>query len=354
MPLPKATYDVTRSYEWNYENGPLFDGAYPDLPRKVTGKFLGFDICVPIGVPAGPLLNAKYIELYAKMGFDVLSYKTVRSVERISHPAPNCLYIKENYIDPKKQDTPVYVAREPDSMNELSITNSFGMPSMAPSIWQSDVEKAKKSLRTGQVLIVSLVGTKVEERNYLDDWAYTAGMVRESGADVIELDISCPNVTGGAGQIFQDPVLTRDIVMHVRKVIGTTPLVLKVGYFDSDNLLLDFVKMNGPLVEGICAINTLRMEVLNEDKTQALPGEGRNLAGVCGAAIKPAGLHTARKLVEMKRMIVPDLTIMGVGGIISADDFQEYLETGVDIALSGTGAMWNPYLAQEYYREYRY
>jgi dihydroorotate dehydrogenase len=40
-------------------------------------------------------------------------------------------------------------------------------------------------------------------------------------------------------------------------------------------------------------------------------------------------------------------TIIGVGGVSSPEDFQEYRKAGADIVMSATGAMWNPYLAEE-------
>ena len=40
-------------------------------------------------------------------------------------------------------------------------------------------------------------------------------------------------------------------------------------------------------------------------------------------------------------------TIVGVGGVSSADDFKKYREAGADAVMSATGAMWNPMLAQE-------
>ena len=349
MPLPKGTYDTKKSYEWNYENGPVFDGEIPE--RKISEQkydFLGFRLNAPLGVPAGPLLSSKYIELYAKLGFDVLAYKTVRSVKRVAHPAPNCLFIGDKLIDPRKQGERVGVIDEPEGMHELSITNSFGMPSMEPEVWQPDVERARESLADGQVLIVSVVGTKIEEREYIDDWAYTAGMAKEVGAQLIELDISCPNVTGGAGQIFQDPELTKEIVERVRGAIGNMPLLLKIGYFPEIEHLEEFMKVNAPIVEGISAINTLRMRVVDDFGTQILPGEGREYAGVCGSAIRGAGLETVERLANLREKYNPNLAIIGVGGVVEPAHFQEYFDAGADIAMSATGAMWNPWLASEF------
>ena len=85
MTLLPPTYDIGKSYEENYRAGPVYAGAIPPMPAaRKTWSFLGFDLASPIGVPAGPLLNAAYVELYARLGWDVPVYKTVRSVARAS------------------------------------------------------------------------------------------------------------------------------------------------------------------------------------------------------------------------------------------------------------------------------
>lgn len=348
MGLPKSTYDITKSYEWNYEHGPVFQGEIPKFTRNPSLEFLGFNINNPIGVPAGPLLSSKYIELYANLGFDILSYKTVRSVKRDSHPAPNCVYIPSTPITHDAQDTEIHPVSEPETLEKLSITNSFGMPSMHPDVWMPDVEKAKRSLHEGQVLVVSIVGTRVEERSYVDDWAYTAGMARESNADIVELDISCPNVTSGAGQIYQDIDLTMEIIHKVRQALGSVPLLLKIGYIENDTKIAEMITRTAPYVQGIAAINTLRMKVVDKTGTQILPGEGRAYAGVCGAAIKSEGMNMTRKLVEARIVHANDMVIIGVGGIVTPEGFDDYLSLGADAAMSATGAMWDPLLAWKY------
>jgi hypothetical protein len=67
-----------------------------------------FVVATPIGVPAGPLLNARWIEVAAKLGFDVLTYKTIRSVEFSGHPVPNMIYVdikegEEDILAQKKE-----------------------------------------------------------------------------------------------------------------------------------------------------------------------------------------------------------------------------------------------------------
>src|SRR5436305_8814359 len=89
----KPTYNIDLSYEENYLAGPDFEGDLPDLAALNSGlpsaTFLGYPVHSTLGVPAGPLLNSAYIQLYADLGFDVLTYKPVRTAAHPSHPFPN-------------------------------------------------------------------------------------------------------------------------------------------------------------------------------------------------------------------------------------------------------------------------
>src|SRR4051812_36252935 len=85
--LPR--YDRSQTYRWNYDHAP-------DVPRgsevpPVTGSwtFCGRKVPSPLGIGAGPLLNGRWILYYAALGFDVLTYKTVRSQQRDCYPLPN-------------------------------------------------------------------------------------------------------------------------------------------------------------------------------------------------------------------------------------------------------------------------
>src|SRR6188474_1794120 len=81
-------YDRSKSYEWNYEHVPMpVDMQVPVVPGE--WQFCGLPVDSPLGIPAGPLLNGRWILYYASLGFDVLTYKTVRSRERASYALPN-------------------------------------------------------------------------------------------------------------------------------------------------------------------------------------------------------------------------------------------------------------------------
>jgi dihydroorotate dehydrogenase (NAD+) catalytic subunit len=353
----QPTYRIDLSYEENYQHGPFFRGEIPK--RNITRRYrlLGFELNSLIGIPAGPLLNSDWIKTYAALGFDLPVYKTVRTRPHPSHPAPNCMFLDlKGQIDEK--DFGRRLTAIPDGVRErieeISITNSFGMPSRDPKIWQEDVAKAKREIGPGQVLIVSVVGTPEKGSKGTDlaeDYAKGALWAKEAGADMVEINLSCPNVISGEGSIFCDPEASSRVSSTVKKAIGATPLLIKIGYIQDPVLLARVAAANAKHVEGIAGINTLSFEVVKPDGTAALPGEGRLRSGVCGAAIRERAMAQAARLVELRRKERYDFIVVGVGGIMTTADIRAYFSLGVDAVMSATGAMWDPYLAYRYWEE---
>lgn len=359
----KPTYNIDLSYEENYKAGPEFSGEFPDLESLNEGlppvEFLGYTLNSTLGIPAGPLLNSAFIQLYADLGFDVLTYKTVRTSAHPCHPFPNVRAVTTNpgwYLLPDNSDKPTLYTRPDDvPTSELSITNSFGMPSQTPEIWRADVAKAKAGLHRGQMLVVSVVGTAREGGSMEElaaDYALAAGWAKEAGADAIEANLSCPNVCSGEGSLFQSPEAVRVISQALKERLGTTPFMLKLGFLSSDELTREVVKAayEGGAA-GLAAINTIPAKVLDEQEQQALPGPNRLVSGICGAGIKPAGLEMLARLKRVRDelgLTGKELALVGVGGVMTAEDVLDYVKLGADSVQSGTGAMWEPYLARDF------
>lgn len=344
-------YDPNKSYEDNYDLGPF--GAFADGEDLRDDKtpqcdFLGFKINTPFGIPAGPLLNSKFCRAAFEKGFDICVYKTVRSSFFPCHPFPNILAVKIDG-DLTLEKAKGKLVADNNYSEPLSITNSFGVPSKEVSIWQEDVKKAISYAGPGQVLVLSFMGTVRENQTpeeFVADWALAARLAKETGAKVLEANLSCPNI-GNEGLVCYNLEMTERVCQAIRVEIGDTPLILKVGYYQSDEQVRKLVDICKKYAQGIAAINTIQAEIVDPEGRQALPGEKRLRSGICGAGIKWAGLDMVKRLGRIRELAEGDFTIIGVGGVVETEDYFEYLQIGADVVQSATGAMWNPDLAQE-------
>lgn len=345
-------YDPEKSYEENFKKGPF--GAFADGKMIKQGEpllkydFLGFKINSPFGIPAGPLINGKFVKGALDKGFDLPIYKTVRSGKYPCHPWPNVLAVKV-VGDLTLEKAEGKLAADQNYKQPISITNSFGVPSFEPEFWQKDLSDAVKYARPGQIVIGSFQGTKktgqsVEE--YINDYRITAQLLKDSGVKVIEVNLSCPN-EGTNNLLCFDTERSVKVAQAIKEVIGDIPLIIKIAYFRDAGALKNLVKRIGQFVQGISAINTISVEIVDENGEQALPGEGRLRSGVCGHAIKWAGLDMVKRLKRLREEFRYSYAIIGVGGVATPEDFFEYRGAGADIVMSATGAMWNPYLAKE-------
>ncbi|MFA6520027.1 MAG: hypothetical protein WCT44_00260 [Candidatus Paceibacterota bacterium] len=353
--LQTPFYDPEKSYEDNFKEGPF--GAFSDgvacaegsgVPKEPQYDFLGVKVNSPFGIPSGPLINSNFCKGAFDKGFDICVYKTVRSGVYPCHPFPNVLSVKiEGDLTLEKASGKLIADR--NYSEPISITNSFGVPSRDAKLWQEDVRKAVTYAEPGQVLVLGFMGTVREGQTaeeFIADYALAARQAKETGVKILETNLSCPNI-GNEGLVCYNLDMTEKVCEAIRKEIGGTPLILKVGYYKNYEDVKKLAEIAGKYAQAVSAINTIPAEIVDKEGHQALPGPNRIKSGVCGASIKWAGLEMVTKLKKARTEIDADFKIIGVGGVITADDFLEYQKTGADFVMSATGAMWNPYLAKE-------
>ena len=344
-------YDPEKSYEENFKKGPFgafADGKVIEIKGEPQYNFFGYKLFSPFGIPAGPLINGNFVKKALEKSFDILVYKTVRSRAFPSHPWPNILAVQV------PQDLTLDLASEKLVANKifkepLSITNSFGVPSASPEFWQEDIREVLKNVTEGQIIVGAFQGTKMEggdTEDFIDDFCICANLLKETEVKVMEVNLSCPN-EGTNNLLCYDTEKSVRVLEAIKKEIKDIPLIIKIGYFKDDIALENFVEKTGKIIQGISAINTVSAEIIDENGFQALPGKGRLRSGVCGHGIKWAGLEMVEKLKKIREKLNYSYTIIGVGGVSTSEDFIEYRNRGADIVMSATGAMWNPYLAEE-------
>lgn len=264
---------------------------------------MNFRVNSLFGVPAGPLLNSRWVKTYADLGYDILTYKTVRTINKACWPPPNIIF-----IDPKQSydydiDKPLYCSDESViPYNKISITNSFGVPSKEPDVWQEDVKRLMPQLKNGQLLILSIMGSLNEddtEKDYINDFIKCSLLAKETGVKAIEVNLSCPNL--GIGAIFNNSNLSEKILKAIYKACPGLTILAKIGYFKNINQLNEFVLHTNKFISAYVAINTVSKKILHFNGHQALPGKARITSGICGNIISKAGLNIVKELNSIRK-----------------------------------------------------
>lgn len=347
-------YDPKKTFDDNVQNGPFFETVEPYVNEgEPQYEFLGFPIYSPFGIAAGSLPTSRHTTAAFQLGYDVVVYKTQRAHEFPTNPFPNILPLDlDSDLTLERMKEPVVAAKEfPNEPRKLNITNSFGVPSPNPSVWTKDLPNAIAGAGKGQLLIMSVVGTIREgygPEEYYDDFATAAKLAKDAGAKVVEINLSCPNVAS-EGVICYSSDAVYEICKRSKAALEDTPLVIKVGYYTPEQqpLLEEIVERIQPYVAAISAINTLAATVVDEHGEQALPGKGRLKSGVCGACIRWAGLDMVKRLDTLRKEKGYDYKIIGVGGVMTPEDFHACRNAGADVVQAVTAPMWHPELAHE-------
>eukprot|EP01129_Flabellula_baltica_P010565 TRINITY_DN4483_c0_g2_i2.p1 TRINITY_DN4483_c0_g2~~TRINITY_DN4483_c0_g2_i2.p1 ORF type:complete len:614 (+),score=167.96 TRINITY_DN4483_c0_g2_i2:717-2558(+) len=356
-PPVQPVYNINMTYDENLTNGPFADFDFENInvtvPEERWVDFLGFKVASPIGIPAGPLLDSKWTTFAAKCGFDIITYKTIRSKKHPCHPLPNVCHVDiEDFLE-LENDQPVYTTPSGDSndLAKIAITNSFGMPSQSPDVLREDLINAKNALNPGQILIVSVTGSMSGESydEYIQDFQNTAVLAKECGADIIEANFSCPNVKTGEGSIYNDPETVYNIATALVQALDGTPLILKLGaYSDNENLKQVLIKAAEAGATAVCGINTVRRNVYNVQTNEPALGPDRTASGICGGPIRKIALDFIKNAVGIVNELNLPIQVVGCGGLVSPLHFDEALNLGAVGALTATGFMWDPFLALKY------
>lgn len=331
-------YNRAQTYQWNYDHPPApLNIEVPLVPGNWT--FCGLKAGSPLGVAAGPLLNGRWCLYYASLGFDVLTYKTVRSVSRACYEPPNLQPIQSDQLAGGESELS---AVEEDTG---SWAVSFGMPSKPPETWRTDIAETKRSLPPGKILSVSVVGTVQEGWTIHDlaaDYALCARQAVSSGADCIETNFSCPNVSTVDGQLYQQCDAAAVVAKCVREAIGEVPLIAKIGHIADETEAESLLDALAPSVDALAMTNSVAATVARPDGTLLFAGQRR---GICGAAIREASVRQTAMVSNLIEKGDYPLQLIGVGGVFTYDHLRSYLMAGAHAVHLATAAMLDPLAA---------
>lgn len=172
----------------------------------------------------------------------------------------------------------------------------------------------------------------------LDDYIKGAELLRGQDIDVIELNISCPNVKAGGMAFGIKNEVAREVVREVRKVVDK-PLVIKLSPNAEDIIGMARVcEEEG--ADGVSLVNTFKALAIDINKRK--PVFDNLYAGLSGPAIKPIAL---RMVNEVSKNI--EIPVWGMGGITNANDAIEFIMAGSSCIQVGTANFVNPRIGLE-------
>lgn len=323
---------------------------------------LGHSVGFPVGLPASSLtVSANWVEYFARRGFNIITFKTMRSREWAALPEPNWVFLR-NLNEPIKPGSGVTAVGDedawPEDSNSFSMANSFGVPSFSPERWQAEVASALERISSSQLLIVSVMGSAeiYKDRDLIDDYCKVSLLAEEAGATAIELNLSCPNTIGPNENhqhlIAESPATAEQLVKAVREELRNTDtrIAIKLNYL-AEPLLEEIITRTAPFIDGISGINTLQTEVRRPDQSPTFPAptdpSRSRMAGVSGIALREYALdfiRNARSILDRHGL---ELDLIGMGGVMTPQDFDDYFDEGATSVLTATGAFFNPNLARE-------
>ena len=180
---------------------------------------------------------------------------------------------------------------------------------------------------TGAPQIVSIAGRTQEE--FVEMAAQLDGV---EGVAALELNISCPNVSGGV-DFGTDPVLCRQVVSQTLEATSL-PVLAKLTPNVTSIVDIATAAADGG-ADGISLINTvLGMAV---DWRKQRPLLGNVMGGLSGPAIKPIALRCVHQVAQ-----AVDTPLIGIGGIATIDDVMEFLVAGASAVQLGTVNFYDP------------
>lgn len=234
--------------------------------------------------------------------------------------------VKGLSLDPVKGNPGPRIFETPSGM-----LNAIGLQNIGVKNFVRDVLPELHGL---QATVIANIYGKVEE-----EYAAVASLLDEAeGLEVIEMNISCPNVKRGGIAFGQDPVVAARVVSEVRRVTTKTVIVkLSPNVADIAEIA---VAVEEAGADGVSLINTLLGMVVDLDSKKAILGS--TMGGLSGPAIKPVAL---RMVYQVARSV--SIPVIGIGGIMNYRDALEFMLAGATAIQVGTANFINPKASME-------
>ena len=234
--------------------------------------------------------------------------------------------VKGLTLEPRSGNRPPRVVETPAGM-----LNAIGLENVGVERYLSDKLPYLRQFNTA--IIANISGFSVEE--YV---ALTERLCEGRGADLIEVNVSCPNVRHGGMAFGADPSMLEEITGRVVKH-STLPVMVKLSPNVTDVAAMARI-VEGAGAAAVSLVNTFLAMVIDVETRR--PVLGNQTGGLSGPAIRPIAVRMVRDVFA-----AVSIPIVGMGGIMTARDALEFLIAGATVVAVGTANFVNPTAAIE-------
>jgi dihydroorotate dehydrogenase (NAD+) catalytic subunit len=289
---------------------PLRGVSKPERPANLENAM---DPSVTLG---GLLLKNPVITASGTFGYG-LEFAPYGDLERLGG-----IVVKGLSLKPREGNPVPRIAETPCGM-----LNAIGLQNIGVERFIRDKLPALPWKETA--IIANLYGQTEEEFSTL-----ASILSAEPGIAALEVNISCPNVKEGGVQFGQDPGCAAGVTRAVKRAAGTTPVMVKLSPNVSDiAAIARAAESEG--ADMISLINTLSGMAV--DVRARRPRLANIYGGLSGPAIKPVALRMVHQVC--RAVSVP---VVGLGGIVSAEDVLEFILVGATAVQVGTANFLRP------------
>jgi dihydroorotate dehydrogenase (NAD+) catalytic subunit len=212
------------------------------------------------------------------------------------------------------------------------LLNSIGLENVGAEVFFS--RKMPALAEAGIKPIVSLAA---------EDWDGYRKLLNATaeadGVDIIELNLSCPNVERGGMAVGTNPEMLAKYIRYAKDILPAVTILAKLTPNVSDIAALALVAEEAG-ADGITAINTV--VGMDLDLAAGRPVFKRVRAGLSGPAVLPIALDAVWRISR-----AVDIPVVGVGGITSVEDAMKFFMAGAAAIQIGTAVFYDPALPEK-------
>lgn len=326
---------------------------------------LGFDVGFPIGIPSCELTgNADWIEYYARKGFHVLTYRTVRN--RVRAGSPYDWVFVADIRQPWSRDAAPNEVRHaegpiPPDVRTISTATSYLAPCLPADDWEADVREARRRLDDlggHHLLIVSVTDSVPLEQKRIqtlrDDFVEVALRAERAGAQAVECYLARATTIGGSGEparCERSVETSIAIVEGVRAALRKeTRLLVKLSAdlppASLEEIVVQLAKDRH--IDGVSGISPVEVERVTTGDDRRPLWEDRR-PGVTGYALRDLSRDFVKRLASIRSRHGLEFDIIAMGGIMTPEDVAAYMALGASAVQTATAALLDPGLAEAAY-----